>query len=72
MYRALLYKFVLALTIALLVFDSISVAFDGDETDHTGCPKGNVSIEVKWVKLKSISNITTDTFVQSILRILHF
>ena len=72
MYRALLYKFVLALTIALLVFDSISVAFDGDETDHTGCPKGNVSIEVKWVKFKTDIHITCDTFVQTILKILYF
>ena len=40
----------LELTIALVVLDSICVAFDGDETDHTGCPKGNLY----WSKVGKI------------------
>lgn len=60
MYRAILYKFVLALTIALVVLDSISLAFDGDETDHTGCPKGNFYGSKEGKKLNPTCNTNTN------------
>ena len=58
----------LELTIALVVLDSICVAFDGDETDHTGCPKGNLY----WSKVGKIKPDIPANFGASIMNCYYF